>query len=65
MMTTTFEKAWREVRKYCGLEDEDPYHDVEPPLPIPYAKKRKAPNPNFRRRPNFSENAVSIDRGDN
>ena len=31
---TTFEKAWRVV-KYCGREREDPYHDREPPLPIP------------------------------
>jgi len=62
---TAFDKAWREVRKYCGLEDEDPYHDVEPPLPIPYAKKRKDPNPDFRHRPDLPKKAVSIDRGDN
>ena len=31
---TAFEKAWRVV-KYCGREREDPYHEPEPPLPVP------------------------------
>jgi len=32
---SVFDKAWDVVEKYCGREREDPYHDAEPPLPVP------------------------------
>lgn len=25
--------SWKEILKYCGKEEEDPWHETEPPLP--------------------------------
>ena len=43
-LSNSFDKAWSVVEKYCGREEEDPYHDTEPPLPIPGMQKRHIPH---------------------